>query len=87
MNNNQNLENSIIDIINNWKKYIRLGGKLIIAVPDERVTHGIPLNPEHAHAFNQESLKSLLENCGFGEIESKQCGNGTSFVGCYKRLN
>lgn len=70
-----------------WKKIIRPGGKLIVAVPDERVTQSIPLNPEHCHAFTQESLKSLMEVCGFQEVKSESAHNGVSFVGCYERLN
>ncbi len=83
------LEHTIdpIKTINGWKRVIRLGGKLIIAVPDERVTRGIPLNPEHLHGFHQQSLQSLLEICGFRQLDTKQCGNGTSFVSCFERLN
>lgn len=70
-----------------WNRIIRPGGKLILAVPDERVTRGIPLNPEHVHAFNPESLKNILEACGFREIQSQPCGNGVSFVGAYEKVN
>lgn len=76
-----------VGTINKWKRVIRPGGKLIVAVPDERVTRSIPLNPEHVHAFTQESLKNLMNACGFKEIESKPANNGVSFVGCYERLN
>jgi hypothetical protein len=60
---------------------------MIIAVPDERVTHSIPLNPEHCHAFSPESLKNLMEACGLIEEKSESSNNGVSFVGCYRRLN
>lgn len=70
-----------------WGRIIRPGGKLVVAVPDERVTSGIPLNPEHVHAFSPESLKSLLEACGFREIKSESCENGTSFVGAFEKVN
>jgi len=76
-----------VGAVNNWKKVVRPGGKLIIAVPDERVTSSIPLNPEHVHAFTQESLRGILELCGFKEIKSESSNNGVSFVGCYERLN
>lgn len=76
-----------LDTVKKWKKVIRPGGKLIVAVPDERVTKSIPLNPEHLHAFSPESLKSVLETSGFKEIKSESANNGTSFVGCYERLN
>jgi hypothetical protein len=76
-----------VGAVTKWKQALRPGGKLLVAVPDERVTAGIPLNPEHAHAFSPGSLKSLLEACGFREIKSQSCGNGVSFVGAYERVN
>lgn len=76
-----------VKAIKNWKKVIRKGGKLIVAVPDERITSTIPLNPEHCHAYSPESLKSLLEVCGFEEVNSESSNNGTSFVSCFERLN
>lgn len=76
-----------VGTIKNWKKIIRPGGKLIVAVPDERVTQSIPLNPEHCHAFTPESLKNLMEACGFREISAESSNNWVSFVGCYEKLN
>lgn len=73
--------------IRNWKKVLRVGGKLIVAVPDEKVTRSIPLNPEHCTSFTQESLRDLMEACGFKEVKSESANNGVSFVGCYERLN
>lgn len=76
-----------ISTINNWKRFIKIGGKIIIAVPDEKVTKGIPMNPEHVHGFTEESLGNLMETMGFKTIGATQTGNGISFVGCYERLN
>lgn len=76
-----------IQTIQNWKRVLRPGGRLIVAVPDEKVTRSIPLNPEHIHGFTQESLKNLMEVCGLKEIKSASSNNGVSFVGCYERLN
>ncbi len=76
-----------VGTLNGWKRVLRPGGKLLLAVPDERLGRGIPLNPEHVHAFSPESLKSLLEACGFREIKSESSGNGVSFVGAYERVN
>jgi len=76
-----------IKTLSNWNRILKFNGRLIIAVPDEGVTAGIPLNMEHAHAFTQESLRHLAEACGFQEIESKQTGNGISFVSCFKKTN
>lgn len=76
-----------VGTIMNWKKIIKIGGKMIIAVPDERITASIPLNPEHCHAFSPESLKNLMEVCGLKELKAESSNNWVSFVGCYERLN
>lgn len=78
----------IIDLpkaLEEWKRIIKPGGELIIAVPDERVQRGIPLNPEHVHAFTPESLKSILTLIGFEEVKSEKINNNTSFVGIYRK--
>jgi glycosyltransferase involved in cell wall biosynthesis len=75
-----------ISTIKNWKRFIKIGGKLVIAVPDEKVTNGIPMNQEHVHAFTEESLNTLMETLGFKTINTVQTGNGISFVGCYEKL-
>lgn len=69
-----------------WRRILRIGGELIIAVPDERVTRGIPLNPEHVHAFTPSSLKSFLSLFDFEEIKSEKINNNTSFVGIYRKI-
>lgn len=74
-----------IATIKHWKNALKIGGKLIIAVPDEKVDRSIPMNPEHVHAFTEESLSELMETLGFKTIETRQTGNGVSFVGCYEK--
>ena len=75
-----------IQTIKNWNRVLRIGGKLIVAVPDEAVTSGVPMNPEHCHAYTQESLANLLEACGFEKVQSESARNGVSFVGCYEKI-
>lgn len=75
-----------IKTIKQWNRVLRLGGRLVVAVPDEQVTHGIPMNPEHCHAYTQESLANLMESCGFKTVGSKYTGNWVSFVGCYEKV-
>lgn len=75
-----------IKTIKVWSKTLRIGGRLIIAVPDEDVISGIPLNAEHVHAFTPESLNRIIEMLGFKTVESKHSGNGISFVGCYEKV-
>lgn len=76
-----------IRTLRNWGKVVRPGGKIIIAVPDEKVTASIPLNPEHCRIYTQESLRDTMELLGFKEVRSESSKNGVSFVGCYERLN
>lgn len=76
-----------IDTINNWKRLLKIGGHIFVAVPDERVTSSIPLNPEHVHAFSPESLRNLMGVCGLKEVKSSSAKNGVSFVGLYERMN
>lgn len=70
----------------NWKKVLKPGGMLIISTPNELITNGIPLNPEHCHTFTQESLRSLLELVGFKQTFSRDSGNGVSFVSGFEKL-
>lgn len=69
-----------------WMKPLKVGGRLIIAVPDQQVVNGIPLSPDHVHAFDTESLKTLCETVGLKHIESLQTGNGISFIGVYEKV-
>lgn len=74
-----------ITTITNWKRPLKKGGRLVVAVPNEKLTRGIPLNPEHCHVFTPESLKTLCETVGFKHISSKNSNNGVSFVGCFEK--
>lgn len=69
-----------------WGRALKVGGQMIIAVPNEKVGHGIPMNPEHVHAFTPESLKTLMRACGFRELLIGDPNNGISFIGCYEKL-
>lgn len=75
-----------VQTLKNWNRILRMGGKLLIAVPDEEVVSGIPLNAEHCHAFTAESLRSVAEACGFKEIKSLKTGNGISFIGYFEKV-
>lgn len=55
-------------------------GKLIIAVPDDAIHQSIPMNIEHVHGFNKQSMKSLLEVCGFRVTKQMDSENGVSFI-------
>lgn len=82
------LEHTIdpVKTIKEWARILKIGGRMIIAVPNENVSKGIPLNPEHVHGFTPESLKSLLDLMGFKEQSWKDPQNGVSFVGIYEKV-
>jgi SAM-dependent methyltransferase len=54
-----------ISTLRHWNRVVKIGGNLVIAVPDHSRRNTIPLNPEHSHGYTPESLKDLLELCGF----------------------
>lgn len=76
----------IVKTIREWARVLKDGGQLIIAVPNENVNKGIPMNPEHLHGFTPESLRNLMELCGFRETTWADPKNGISFVGAYEKL-
>jgi len=75
----------VVSVLKEWKRLLRENGKIIIAVPNEGIIHGVPMNPEHVHAFTRESLKSLAEACGLREVQVVDPKNGVSFVGVYEK--
>lgn len=75
-----------IETIRHWNRVLKFGGRLLIAVPDQRICNSIPLNPEHIHAFTPDSLKKIMEVSGFNLISCHDPGNGVSFVGCYEKV-
>jgi len=72
-----------IQTIKNWKESLKEGGRIIISVPDENVRPGIPMNPEHLHAFTPQSLFSIMETVGFSSTEVHTDYNGISFTGVF----
>jgi SAM-dependent methyltransferase len=74
-----------IDAVGNWKKVLKPQGRLIISCPDERAQDGIPLNPEHKHAFTPSSVVNLGKVLGMDEVGRESMYNGTSFTVCLER--
>lgn len=76
-----------ISALKHWRNFLRPGGRIILAVPDERVTRGIPLCHDHVHAFTKESLATFAEASGLLETFSQQSGNGTSLVSIFQPVS
>lgn len=82
------LEHSLntVETLKNWNAILKIGSRLIIAVPNQDVVNSIPLNPEHVHAFTPSSLKAISELCGFKQIDTQDPQNGISFVTCFEKV-
>ena len=73
-----------VGAINSWKKALRHGGRLIIAVPDQTYRNTIPLNWEHRHAWTPKSLKKFMEMLGMKTIDLLDPKNNVSFIGIFE---
>lgn len=75
-----------LETLKNWNLALKIGGQLIIAVPNQDVINGIPMNQEHVHAFTPTSLANLMRACGFKQVQWLDPDNGISFVGVYEKV-
>lgn len=69
-----------VQVLKQWKDALKKGGKLIIAVPNNGRILSIPMNYEHCHGWNPESMWHMLEVIGFKVIEQIDPENGVSFI-------
>lgn len=69
-----------VTVLSHWRTLLRDKGRLIIAVPNNAVHLSIPMNVEHVHGFDPQSLRALLEVCGYKVIEQLDGGNTISFI-------
>lgn len=76
-----------IQTLSHWNDALKVGGRLIIAVPNQDVVNGIPMNQEHVHAFTPSSLSNLMRVCGFKQVTWRDPKNGISFIGAYEKVN
>lgn len=73
-----------ISVVRMWATFLKPGGRLIIAVPDEDQSRSINMNPEHIHAFNQKSIRVLAGVCGLTELSSEKT-TSCSFVSVFEK--
>lgn len=76
----------VIQTLENWKCVLKKKGRLIITVPDEKLDAGIPMNPEHVHAFTPDSLKNIGLLLGLKKIALEEKYNGISFTIVFEKL-
>lgn len=75
----EHIEDSVT-ILRHIRTLLREKGRLIIAVPNNTIHLSIPMNIEHVHGFSPQSMKSLLEVCGYTVVEQLDGGNTISFI-------
>ena len=78
-----------INAVRNWKKSLKHGGRLIVAVPDESLMRTFdPIKPRtHKYAFTKISLQRLMETEGYKTISIEDSGNNISMVGGFSETN
>jgi hypothetical protein len=75
-----------VETIKEWSRILKVGGRMVIAAPNEHVAQGIPMNPEHLHGFTPDSLSSLMMLLGFDKGIWRDPKNGISFIGVYEKV-
>lgn len=68
-----------------WKNALKHGGRLIVAVPNQKMRNTIPMNWEHRHAWTPESLGKFMGMLGMKTVNTIDPQNGVSFVGVFER--
>lgn len=75
-----------IETLTNWNRILKIGGRMLIAVPNQELVNSIPLNPEHVHAFTPASLSRIVTLCGFKAIQAINPGNGHTFIAHFEKV-
>lgn len=68
-----------------WRKALKHGGRLIVAVPDQTLRNSIPMNIEHVHAWTPNSLKRFMESQGWKTVDLLDPKNNVSFIGVFSK--
>jgi SAM-dependent methyltransferase len=79
-----NLEHyvDVVGVLQEWRRVVRAGGRLVAVVPDEIRFPGstLALDPTHYHAFSEASLARLLPLTGWRVTEVGPCIEGWSLL-------
>lgn len=81
----EHVENPI-RVIKQWGDVLKIGGRLILAVPDQTRRNTIPLNPEHCNSYTPESLLDLMSLLGWKSLGLYNPENGISFIGVFEKV-
>lgn len=69
-----------ISVLIEWIKKLKKGGRLILALPNQDLMSTIPMNIEHVHAYNPDSIHVLLTGLGLQVLSISDSGNSISFI-------
>lgn len=75
-----------IETLWNWNRILKIGGRLLISVPNQDICNSIPLNPEHVHGFTPDSLARILQLCGFKAVQIIDPKNGHTFIAHFEKV-
>ncbi len=75
----------VTKVLKDWIRKLKIDGRIIICVPDERLGLTIPLNPEHVHAFTPDSLRGIMELLGMKQVDFTDDYNGVSFTAVFEK--
>lgn len=73
-----------VSALREWRRVLKHGGRLIIAVPNHNLRNTIPMNIEHVRAFTPESLKNQMESLGFKTVDLLDPKNSVSLIGVFQ---
>lgn len=73
-------------VLSQWKRVLKDGGRIIIAVPNQEIRNTIPLNPEHCNSYTPDCLSDMMHLLGWKEISILDPKNGISFVGVFEKV-
>lgn len=71
--------------VSEWTRILRLGGRMIVALPDSRMGNTILLNPEHKHEYSPAALENFMRLFGMKKIGHEENYNGSSFISVFEK--
>ena len=77
----------VAEALESWNRVLKIGGKLILALPDHAIANTILMDNTHVHAFTKESSRKIISKFGFKHLQDLDPKNDISFISCYEKIN
>jgi GT2 family glycosyltransferase len=74
-----------INVLKDWGRIVKKGGRMIIAVPNQELRNSIPMSYQHVHAYTPDSLKTMMETLGGHTEAIEDPKNSVSLVGIFTK--